>query len=178
MCHTTQSSLFTTDCEKAEFTIKKAMLMEIYKHAVQPAIHSELTKMFIACKALHFDSQFKCNPRNFRIVCPSDPTVFVIINTHVDDGGVIHTSPAKYAETFEILSKRYPRILDESKMDRYLGMGFSINEDTVRCTCCWEDPRLLLSRPHTLWTSSTLLPIEPQSTPSPTSRLPEDSFCS
>ena len=162
MCHTTQSSLFTTDCAKAEFTIKKAMLMEIYKHAVQPAIHSALTKMFIACKALHFDSQFKCD----------------IINTHVDDGGVIHTSPAKYAETFEILSKRYPRILDESKMDRYLGMGFSINEDTVRCTCCWEDPRLLLSRPHTPWTSSTLLPIEPQSTPSPTSRLPEDSFCS
>jgi len=30
------------------------MLMENYKHAVQPAIHRELTKIFIACKALHF----------------------------------------------------------------------------------------------------------------------------
>jgi len=28
--------------------------MENYKHAVQPAIHREVTKMFIACKALHF----------------------------------------------------------------------------------------------------------------------------
>ena len=36
-------------------------------------------------------SQFEGDPRKFRIVCPSDPTVFVIINTHVDDGGVIHT---------------------------------------------------------------------------------------
>ncbi len=73
-------------------------------------------------------SQFEGDPRKFRIVCPSDPTVFVIINTHVDDGGVIHTWPTKYAETLEILSNRYPGTLDETKIDRYLGMGFT--EDT------------------------------------------------
>ena len=75
------------------------------------------------------------SPRKFRIVCHSDPTVFVIINTHVDDGGVIHTWPTKYAETLEILSKRYPGTLDETSMDRYLGMGFSYNEDTGAITC-------------------------------------------
>ena len=44
-------------------------------------------------------SQFEGDPRKFRIVCPSDPTIFVIISTHVDDGGKIHNWPPKYAET-------------------------------------------------------------------------------
>ena len=37
--------------------------------------------------------------------------------------------------TLDILSKRYPGTLDETKMDRYLGMGFSYNEDTGAMTC-------------------------------------------
>jgi len=80
-------------------------------------------------------SQFEGDPRKFRIICSSEPTVFVIINIHVDDGGVIHTWPSKYAETLEILSKRYPGTLDETTMDRYLGMGFSYYEDTEAMTC-------------------------------------------
>jgi len=44
-------------------------------------------------------SQFEGDPRKFHIVCLTDPTKFVIINTHVDDGGVIHTWQAKYDET-------------------------------------------------------------------------------
>jgi hypothetical protein len=37
-----------------EFTIKKAILMENYKHAVIPAIQRELKKMFTTYKVLHF----------------------------------------------------------------------------------------------------------------------------
>jgi len=320
---TTQSSLFTTDSEKSEFTIKKAMLMENYKHEVIPAIQRELTKMFTTYKVLHFInkpdippnavffrfflflklkffpdhtfekmtgrlcamdtapppadaetayaatgdhhlflltvnavlaaaiqggyqkklhfrrydipgaflqrplpssyygrlppdlpepycnayveikrciygarvsnkifdedhtatilsigySQFEGDPRKFRIVCPSDPTVFVIINTHVDDGGVIHTWPTKYAETLEILSNRYPGTLDETKMDRYLGMGFSYNEDTGAMTCsmyhavakilasCRTDSLPIQPTPYTMDIfdpSTDLTPVDPK----------------
>ena len=277
---TTASSLSVSDSEKTEFTIKKGLLMEDYKHAVQPAITKELTKMFLTYKALHFInktdvpanaqffrfflflklkflpdhsfermsarlcamettplpqnaetayaatgdhhlflltvnavlaaaklegyldavqlrrydipgaflqrplpfpyygrlpsdlpppycntyvrverciygarvsnkifdddhtatilsigySQFEGDPRKFRIVCPTDPTKFVIINTHVDDGGVIHTWQAKYDETLRVLGNRYPGTLDETEMDRYLGMGFHYNPITGALT--------------------------------------------
>jgi len=74
--------------------------------------------------------QFEGDLRKFRIVCPTDPTKFVIINTHVDDGGVILTWQTKYTETLRALSDRYPGTFDESVMDRYLGMGFHYNSTT------------------------------------------------
>ena len=51
---TTATSLSTTTSEKTEFTIKKALLMIDYKHAVAPAIAKELTKMFVTYRALVF----------------------------------------------------------------------------------------------------------------------------
>jgi len=51
---TTARSLSVSDSEKTEFTIKKGLLMEDYKHAVQPAINKELTKMFLTYNALQF----------------------------------------------------------------------------------------------------------------------------
>ena len=51
---TTATSLSTTTSEKTEFTIKKALLMVDYKHAVAPAIAKELTKMFVTYRALVF----------------------------------------------------------------------------------------------------------------------------
>jgi len=74
--------------------------------------------------------QFEGDLRKFKITCPTDPTVFVIINTHVDDGGAILTWRSKYDETLQTLSDRYPGTLDSSAMDRYLGMGFHYNPDT------------------------------------------------
>jgi hypothetical protein len=78
--------------------------------------------------------QFVGDLRKFKITCPTDPTVFVIINTHVDDGGAILTWRSKYDETLQALSDRYPGTLDSSAMDRYLGMGFSYNPDTGAMT--------------------------------------------
>jgi len=63
-----------------------------------------------------------------------DPNMFVIINTHVDDGGAILTWRSKYDETLRALSNRYPGTLDSSSMDRYLGMGFSHNSETGTMT--------------------------------------------
>jgi hypothetical protein len=68
--------------------------------------------------------------RKFKIACPKDPNVFVIINTHVDHGGAILTLRSKYDETLQVLRDRYPGSLDSTTMDRYLGMGFSYNSDT------------------------------------------------
>jgi hypothetical protein len=78
--------------------------------------------------------QFEADLRKFKITCPTDPTVFVIINTHVDDGGAILTWRSKYDETLQALRDRYPGTLDSSAMDRYLGMGFSYNPDTGAMT--------------------------------------------
>jgi len=78
--------------------------------------------------------QFEGDLRKFKITCPTDPTVFVIINTHVDDGGAILTWRSKYDETLRALSDRYPGTLDSSAMDRYLGMGFSYDPDTGAMT--------------------------------------------
>ena len=75
-------------------------------------------------------SQFEGDLRKFKITCPHDPTTFVIINTHVDDGGAVHTWQSKYDETLRALSARYPGTLDSSTMDRYLGMGFDYNPET------------------------------------------------
>ena len=79
-------------------------------------------------------TQFEGDLRKFKITCPIDPNVFVIINTHVDDGGAILTWRSKYDETLQALSDRYPGTLDSSPMDRYLGMGFSYNPDTGAMT--------------------------------------------
>ena len=88
--------------------------------------------------------------------------MLVIINTHVDDGGVILTWPSKYAETLQVLGKRYPGTLDESAMDRYLGMGFAYNEDTGAMTAsmyhsvmkilasCRTDSLPIQSTPYTM----------------------------
>jgi hypothetical protein len=78
--------------------------------------------------------QSNCDPRKFQITCPTNPILKVIINTHVDDGGVILTWRAKYDETLSVLNKRYPGTLDESPMDRYLGMGFEYNPTTGALT--------------------------------------------
>jgi hypothetical protein len=58
--------------------------------------------------------QFQGDLRKFKITCPTDPTIFVIINTHVDDGGAILTWRSKYDETLQALSDRYPGTLDSS----------------------------------------------------------------
>jgi len=55
--NTTPNTLTISTSEKAEFSIKKALLMENYKHAVLPAINKELTKMFLTYKALVFVDQ-------------------------------------------------------------------------------------------------------------------------
>ena len=70
-------------------------------------------------------AQFEEDLRKFKITCPTDHTVFVIINTHVDDGGAILTWRSKYDETLQALSDRHPDTLDSSAMDRYPGMGFN-----------------------------------------------------
>ena len=79
-------------------------------------------------------TQFEGDLRKFKITCPKDPTVFVIINTHVDDGGAILTWRSMYDRTLQALSERYPGTLDSSAMDRYLGMGFSYNSSTGAMT--------------------------------------------
>ena len=70
----------------------------------------------------------------FLLVCPTDTIKKVIINTHVDDGGVIHTWQLKYDEILHKLNQRYPGTIDESVMDRYLGMGFHFNSETGALT--------------------------------------------
>jgi len=64
--------------------------------------------------------QFEGDLRKFKITCPKDPNVLVIINTHVDDGGAILTWRSKYDETLQALSDRYSGTLDSSPMDHYL----------------------------------------------------------
>ena len=76
--------------------------------------------------------QFEGDLRKFKFTCPTNPTVFVIINTH--GGGAILTWRSKYDETLQALSDRYPGTLDSSAMDRYLGMGFSYHPDTGAMT--------------------------------------------
>ena len=89
--------------------------------------------------------------RKFLWTCPSNPILKVIINTHVDDGGVILTCKRKYEETLHYLNLRYPGDLDVSSMNRYLGMGFDFNPRTgsltvsmlhsvlkLLATCCTE----------------------------------------
>ena len=71
--------------------------------------------------------QFEGDPCKFKITCPTDPTTFAIINTHIDDGDALLTWRSKYEETLQALRNRYPVTLDSSPMDRYLGMGFSYN---------------------------------------------------
>ena len=78
--------------------------------------------------------QFEGDLRKFKITCPKDPTTFVIINTHVDDGGAILTWRSMYDRTLKALSDRYPGALDSSAMDRYLGMGFDYNSTTGAMT--------------------------------------------
>ena len=78
--------------------------------------------------------QFEGDPRKFKITCPKDPNRFVIINTHVDDGGAILTWRSKYDSTLRAFSELYPGTLDSTAMDRYLGMSFSYNPDTGAMT--------------------------------------------
>jgi hypothetical protein len=49
---TTKTSLFLSNSEETEFSIKKGLLMTDYKHAVEPALNKELTKMFVTYNAL------------------------------------------------------------------------------------------------------------------------------
>ena len=79
-------------------------------------------------------TQFESDLRKFKITCPNNPNVFVILNTHVDDGGAVLTWRSKYEETLQALRNRYPGELDSTPMDRYLGMGFSYNPDTGAMT--------------------------------------------
>jgi len=78
--------------------------------------------------------QFESDLRKFKITCPNDPNIFVILNTHVDDGGAVLTWRSKYEDTLQALRNRYPGELDSTPMDRYLGMGFSYNPDTGAMT--------------------------------------------
>ena len=78
--------------------------------------------------------QFIGDRCKFLLVCPTDPILKIIINTHVDDGGVILTWRTKYDEVLYKLNQRYPGTLDESTMDRYLGMGFHFNSQTGALT--------------------------------------------
>ena len=41
-----------------------------------------------------------------------------------------HTWQLKYDEVLHKLNQRYPGTIDESVMDRYLGMGFHFNSET------------------------------------------------
>ena len=75
-------------------------------------------------------------------VTDHNPNTFIIINTHVDDGGAILTWRSKYDETLGALSNRYPGTLDSSPMDRYLGMGFSYNSKTGAMTASMYHPVL------------------------------------
>jgi len=68
--------------------------------------------------------------RKFKITYPNNSNIFVILNTHVDDGGAVLTWRPKYDETLQALRNRYPGTLDSTTMDRYLGMGFSFNSST------------------------------------------------
>jgi hypothetical protein len=51
---TTASSLFISESQKPEFSVKKGLAMANYSHAVGPAIDKEMKKMFITYKALKF----------------------------------------------------------------------------------------------------------------------------
>jgi len=73
--------------------------------------------------------QFEGDLRKFKITCPNDSNVFVILNTHVDDGSAVLTWRSKYDETLQALRNCYPGALDSTTMDRYLGMGFSYNSN-------------------------------------------------
>ena len=74
--------------------------------------------------------QFGGDLRKFKITYPNNSNIFVILNTHVDDGGAVLTWRSKYDETLHALRNRYPGTLDSTTMDRYLGMGFSFNSST------------------------------------------------
>jgi len=52
--------------------------------------------------------QFEGDLRKFKITCPNDFKVFVILNTHLDDGGAVLTWRSKYDETLQALRNRYP----------------------------------------------------------------------
>jgi hypothetical protein len=88
------------------------------------------TKLLLSLGYAQFDGDL----RKFKITCATDPASFVIINTHVDDGGAILTWRSMYDRTLRALSDRYPGTLDSSAMDRYLGMGFSYNTNTGAMT--------------------------------------------
>jgi hypothetical protein len=103
--------------------------------------------------------QFEGDLRKFKITCHTDPTIFVIINTHVDDGGAILTWRSKYDETLLALSDRYPGTLDSYAMDRYLGKGFHYNPDTGAMTASMKHSVIKIL--ETILTSD--LPV--QSTP-------------
>ena len=60
--------------------------------------------------------QFEGDLRKFKITCPKDPNVFVIINTHVDDDGAILTWRSKYDETLRALSGHGPLSRDEVQL--------------------------------------------------------------
>ena len=42
--------------------------------------------------------QFEGDLRKFKITCPNDPNTFVILNTHVDDGGAVLTWRSKLSK--------------------------------------------------------------------------------
>ena len=48
--------------------------------------------------------QFEGDLRKFKITCPNDPNTFVILNTHVDDGGAVLTWRSKYEKTLQALA--------------------------------------------------------------------------
>ena len=82
----------------------------------------------------HSQTRVKIAFAQFLLVCPTDTIKKVIINTHVDDGGVIHTWQLKYDEVLHKLNQRYPGTIDESVMDRYLGRGFHFNSEAGALT--------------------------------------------
>ena len=137
--------------------------------------------------------QFKGDLRKFKVTCPNDPNVFIIINIHVDDGGAILTWRTKYDETLQALSNRYAGTLDSSPMDRYLGMGF--NSETmyhsvlkVLVTFCTLTSQSLTSaalvhssgnsssasRPNSQssWPARTTLPLPKVTKPKPSASSP------
>ena len=60
--------------------------------------------------------------------------LLVIINTHVDDGGVVGTDRAYYELTLNALRKRYGDIV-ESIMTGYLGVNMNLDSTTGKLKC-------------------------------------------
>ena len=65
---TTKTTLHVSTDEVTEFSLKKALLLKDYKHAVFPVVNKELTKMFITYEVLTFVHKHDI-PSNATFIC-------------------------------------------------------------------------------------------------------------